>query len=149
MSLWPQLSDDSLMGEVKAQVKLINAADETLARRGLLPLDQIRVYETNAVVDTDAVCTVIPTDVMNALGLASAHQRVVEYADGRNDPVPVTESLVVVIRGRRTSDEALALGDEILIGQTVLAKLDLHVDCANQQLIPHPAHPDQAVNKVK
>jgi clan AA aspartic protease len=137
------------MGEVKAQVKLINAADESLARRGLLSQDQIRVYETNAVIDTGAVCTVIPTDVMQALGLASVHQRVVEYADGRNDPVPVTESVVVIIRGRRTSDEALVLGDEVLIGQTVLEKLDLHVDCANQTLIPNPAHPDQAVNKVK
>ncbi|HEX8129429.1 MAG TPA: aspartyl protease family protein [Pyrinomonadaceae bacterium] len=137
------------MGEVKAPVKLINAADESLARRGLLPQDQIRVYETNAVIDTGAVCTVIPTDVMQALGLSSVHQRVVEYADGRNDPVPVTESMVVIIRGRRTSDEALVLGDEVLIGQTVLGKLDLHVDCANQILIPNPAHPDQAVNKVK
>lgn len=137
------------MGAVKAQVKLINAADESLARRGFLPQDQIRVYETTAVIDTGAVCTVIPTDVMQTLGLSSVHQRVVEYADGRNDPVPVTESVVVVIHGRRTSDEALVLGNEVLIGQTILEKLDLHVDCANQSLIPNPAHPDQAVNKVK
>ena len=137
------------MGEVRAQVKLINAADESLARRGMLSSGEIRSYDANALIDTGAVCTVIPTDVMQALGLTSVHQRLVEYADGRKDPVPVTESLVVVIRGRRTSDEALVLGDEVLIGQTVLEKLDLHVDSANRQLIPNPAHPDQTVNKVK
>ena len=137
------------MGEVRTQVKLINAADEALARRGQLSSDQVRAYETEGVVDTGAVCTILPVEVMQRLGLASVHSRGVEYADGRNEAVPVTESLVIVIRGRRTSDEALVLGTEVLIGQTVLEKLDLHVDCANQRLIPNPAHPDQAVNKVK
>ena len=137
------------MGEVRTQVKLINAADETLARRGQLPPEQVRTYETEGVVDTGAVCTILPTDVVQTLGLDSTHRRGVEYANGGNEAGPVTESLVIVIRGRRTSDEALVLGAEVLIGQTVLEKLDLHVDCANQRLIPNPAHPDQAVNKVK
>jgi len=137
------------MGEVRTQVKLINAADETLARRGQLPPEQVRTYETEGVVDTGAVCTILPTDVVQTLGLYSTHRRGVEYANGGNEAGLVTESLVIVIRGRRTSDEALVLGAEVLIGQTVLEKLDLHVDCANQRLIPNPAHPDQAVNKVK
>jgi hypothetical protein len=46
-------------------------------------------------------------------------------------------------------EEALVLGDEVLIGQTVLEKLDLLVDCAKQKLVPNPAHPDQPVTKVK
>lgn len=48
-----------------------------------------------------------------------------------------------------TLEEALVLGDEVLIGQTVLEKLDLHADCANQRLLPNPAHPDQPATKVK
>ena len=43
----------------------------------------------------------------------------------------------------------LVLGDEILIGQTVLEKLDLYLDCAGRRLVPNPAHPDQPVVKVK
>ena len=50
---------------------------------------------------------------------------------------------------RDTLEEAMVLGDEVLIGQTVLEKLDLLADCANQRLIPNPAHPDQPVTKVK
>jgi hypothetical protein len=50
---------------------------------------------------------------------------------------------------RRTSDDALVLGDEVLIGQTLLEKMDLLVDCPNQRIIPNPAHPDVAVNKLK
>lgn len=51
--------------------------------------------------------------------------------------------------GRDTMEEALVLGDEVLIGQTVLEKLDLLADCARQRLVPNPAHPDQPVSKVK
>lgn len=137
------------MGEVRVQVKLINSADESLARRGQLEPEQVRSYETNALIDTGAVCTVLPTDVVRILGLDTPAERGVEYADGRNESVRVTEAVVVLINRRRTSDEALVLGNEVIIGQTVLEKLDLHVDCANQRVIPNPAHPDQTVNKVK
>lgn len=137
------------MGEVRVKVKLTNAADEALARRGKIKLEEIRVYEADALVDTGAVQTVLPADVVKELGLEAPDQRGVEYADGRKEIVPVTEAIVIEIRRRRTSDEALILGDEVLIGQTILEKLDLHVDCANQVLIPNPAHPDQAITKVK
>lgn len=145
----PKLREPVSMGEARAQVKLINATDESLARRGQLPQEQIHIYETNALVDTGAVCTILPADVVQRLDLAATHQRVVEYADGRKEAVDAVGPLTVIINGRRTFDEALVLGDEVLIGQTVLEKLDLHVDCANQRVMPNPAHPDQTVNKVK
>jgi clan AA aspartic protease len=138
------------MGEVRVKVKLTNATDEALARRGKIETEEIRVYEADAMVETGAVQTVIPADVVKNLGLETPRQRGVEYAaDGRKEVVPVTEAIVIEIRNRATNDEALVLGDEVLIGQTVLEKLDLHVDCANRQVIPNPAHPDQAVTKVK
>jgi len=137
------------MGEVRVKVRLTNASDEALARRGKIRTEDVRFYEADAMVDTGAVQTVIPPDVARGLGLETPRQRGVEYADGRKEVVPVTEAIVVEIRRRETSDEALVLGDEILIGQTILEKLDLHVDCANQQVVPNPAHPDQAVTKVK
>jgi hypothetical protein len=46
-------------------------------------------------------------------------------------------------------EEALVLGDEVIVGQTVLEKLDLLPDCARHQLIANPAHRDQPVTKVK
>lgn len=137
------------MGEVRVKVKLTNATDEALARRGKIEQSEVRFYEADAMIDTGAVQTVIPYDVANALGLEAPRQRGVECADGRTEIVPVTEAIVVQIQNRATNDEALVLGDEVLIGQTILEKLDLHVDCANHKLIPNPAHPHQAVTKVK
>ena len=137
------------MGEIRVRVRLVSALDEVLARRGQLPADQVRIYEADAMVDTGAVRTVIPVHVLQQLGLDVRGQRVAEYADGRQEVVDVTEPIVVELLGRDTLEEALVLGDEVLIGQTVLEKLDLLADCANNQLIPNPAHPDQPVSKVK
>ena len=137
------------MGEVRVQVKLTNASDEVLFRQRKLPAARMRFYQALALVDTGAVRTIIPPEVVKRLGLGIRGQRVAEYADGRKESVGVTEPLLVEVVGRDTVEEALVLGDEVLIGQTVLEKLDLHVDCANQRVIPNPAHPDQPVTKVK
>ena len=72
-----------------------------------------------------------------------------EGADGRQEAVGATEPVVIELEGRDTLEEALVLGDEVLIGQTVLEKIDMLVDCANRRLVPNPDHPDQPVSKVK
>jgi clan AA aspartic protease len=137
------------MGEIRVKARLTNVYDETLARHGQLDKSKVRSYEADAVVDTGAIRTVIPVHVMEALGVESRGQRMAEYADGRKEAVPITGALVIDVMGRDTLDEALVLGDEVLIGQTVLEKLDLLADCANQRLIPNPDHPDQPVTKVR
>jgi clan AA aspartic protease len=142
-------STRSDMGEVRVAVRLTNAVDEALVRRGTLTLEQVRTYEADALVDTGAVRTVIPLHVASSLGLGIRGQRTAEYADGRTEAVSVTEPLVVEIDGRDTLEEALVLGDEVLIGQTVLEKLDLFVDSRRRRLVPNPAHPDQPITKVK
>ena len=140
---------DVTMGEVRSQVKLTNATDQSLVRRGQLTSDQVRAYTADALVDTGAVRSVLPMHVVQQLGLAVVDRQVAEYADGRQDVVGVTEALDFDIDGRRTLDEALVLGDEVIVGQTVLEKLDLLVDCVNRRVVPNPAHPDQPVSKVK
>jgi hypothetical protein len=137
------------VGEIRVKVKITNALDEALARRGQLAHDAIRTCETDAMVDTRVVRSILPPYVVAQLGVRIRGQRVAEYADGRTESVGVTGAIIVDIFGRDTLEEALVLGDEVLIGQTVLAKLDLLADCANRRLVPNPAHPDQPVSKVK
>ncbi len=137
------------MGEVRVRVKLTNAVDEALVRRGQLAEGQVRVYETEARVDRGAVRCALPPFVADRLGLARVARYMAQYADGRLEEVDLTEGLVLEIMGRRTTEEALVLGDEPLIGQTALEKLDLLPDCQGQRLVPNPAHPDQPVSKVK
>lgn len=140
---------DRPMGEVRVDVELINAVDGVLCTEGKLPEDKVRTYRANAMVDTWAICTIIPQFVSRQLGLVTVGQREVSFADGRKEIVPVVAPLQIEILGRDTFEEALVLGDEVLIGQTVLEKTDLLVDCAHAQVVPNPAHPDQPIVKVK
>jgi len=117
-------------------------------------LDQLKAErndaaKADALVDTGAVRTVLPVHVVEQLGLAITGERVAEYADGRKDAVGLTEPVKIDIDGRTTVEEALVLGDEVIVGQTVLETIDMQVDCANRRLVPNPAHPDQPVVKIK
>lgn len=136
------------MGEVRVQVKLTNAVDEDLVSRGLLNPNQLRVCETQALVDTGAVRTVLPMHIVQQLGLRIRGQQLARYADGRESAVGLTGPVIIEIEGRETTEAALVTGDEVLIGQTVLETLDLLVDCKNQRLIPNPAHPDHPVFRI-
>lgn len=137
------------MGEIRVKVRLTNMLDEMLFRRGMLSEAEIRNYEADALVDTGAVRSVIPVHVMQKLGVQSRGDRMAQYADGRKEAVRITEPLLFELLDRDTPDEALVLGDEVLIGQTVLEKLDLLADCANRRLVPNPDHPDQPVTKIR
>jgi clan AA aspartic protease len=136
------------MGEVRVIVRLTNALDQGLARRGMLAPDQVRTYEAEALVDTGSVRTVVPQHVVQRLGLAVRSERTAQYADGRTEIVGLTEPLLVEVQGRDTLDEALVLGDDVLIGQTVLEKVDLFVDCEGRRLVQNPAHPAGPVSRV-
>ena len=137
------------MGKVRVKVKLTNSFDESLARRGKISEKEIRTYEADALVDTDAVSSVVPLNVMKQLGVLAIGTRVAEYADGRKDAVQLTEPITFDIIGRETIESAMVLGDEVIIGQTILEVIDMLVDCNNRKLIPNPAHPNQPVVKIK
>lgn len=137
------------MGAVRVTVKLTNEADLALVRRNLIPAGEVRTIEAYALIDTGAVSFVLPSFVVERLGLARPFKQVAEYADGRREEVDVTEPILVELMGRHTVEEALVLGDEVIIGQTILEKTDLYVDCRGRRLVPNPAHPDQPVLQVK
>ena len=137
------------MGEVRAKVKLTNSIDEGLVRRGLMSKDEVRTYETDALVDTGAVSPVLPSFVVQQLGLQIVGKRNAQLADSSVITTDVTESVGIDVQGRRVDLQALVTGDEVILGQIVLEVIDMQVDCMNQRLIPNPAHPDQPIIKLK
>ena len=137
------------VGEVRVKVKVTNAVDQGLARREILPNDEVRRYEADALVDTGSVSPVLPSFVVQQLGLRLIGKKNAELGDGSVVTVDVTEPVEVDIEGRTVTLEALMTGNEVLIGQMVLEAIDMQVDCMNRRLIPNPAHPDQPVLKLK
>ena len=136
------------MGAVRVKVKLTNAIDEGLVRRGLLNPNLLRIYEVEALINTGAFRTIIPIKVCEHLGLRIRSQEIAKYADGRQETVGLTGPMIIEMEGRETIEAAMVLGDIVLIGQTVLETLDLLVDCKNQRLVPNPENPERAVLRV-
>ncbi len=137
------------MGEVRVKVRLTNTADAAAAAAGKLPAEAVRTVEADALVDTGAVRSCVPAPLLARLGLPPVKKITVEYADGRKEGVGMALGVLFEIMHRESSDDALEVGDEVLIGQTLLEKMDLLEDCNGRRLIPNPAHPDVAVSKLK
>jgi predicted aspartyl protease len=110
--------------------------------------EAVCTYITEALIDTDSTRCVLPVFVVEQLGLTRMGHTVAQMAHGRFVETDVTAPFFVDILGRMTVKDALVLGEQVLLGVTVLEKLDLLVDCSRQRLIPNPAHPDQPVFRV-
>ena len=136
-------------GEARVEVKLTNLFDFEKVEEGRLKPSGVRTVTVQGTVDTGAVRCVLPPAVVRRLGLKARRQQVVEYADGRKEEVPVVSGVIFEILGRDAEEDAFVLGDEVLLGQTVLERMDLLVDCRRGTVVPNPAHPDQPVNKLK
>ena len=139
----------NVMGEIREKVRLTNVADTFVANRPGKKRRRPRSVEVQATVDTGAIMSVIPIHLVQRLGIEIRGRRVAKYADGRTDNVGITGPVLFEIQGRDTIEEALVLGDEVLIGQTVLEKLDLLADCARRQVMPHPDRPNQPVISIR
>ena len=145
MSLKPHPSPD--MGEVRVKVLLSNVSDAHAAEDGRLPRERVRSVEADALVDTGAVRSCIPAPLLERLGIRPYRNVTVELADGNKTAAGLADGVRFEIMDRSSSDDAFVLGDEVLIGQTVLEKMDLLVDCQRRKLVP--AHPEGPVNKLK
>jgi predicted aspartyl protease len=91
------------MGEVRVTVRLSNAADMALVRRRMMRPEEVRSVEADALVDTGAVTFVLPSLVVEGLGLARPFKQVAAYADGRREEVDITEPVFIELMGRHTA----------------------------------------------
>lgn len=137
------------MGQVQISIKITNAIDEGMVRRGQLEPSKVRHCEVQALVDTGAIGCVLPPSLVDSLGLARAFDYEVQYANGQQETVDVTEPVLIEILGRKVYEECLVLGDIVLIGQTALEMTDLLVDCRRGKVIPNPDHPNKPVIMIR
>ena len=136
------------MGQVHIQVILTNYREALMARLGQLTPEQVHRYETEALIDTGAVRSVISAALADRLGLMRLRRTEAKYADGRVEEVDMTEVFTVEMLGRETEMSAMVLGEQILLGVTALEELDLMVDCNRNRLVPYQGTWDQPVFRV-
>ena len=136
------------MGQVHIRVLLTNYREAVLARLGQFDATQVHRYATEALIDTGATRSVLPPAVAEQLGLLRLGRTEAKYADGRVEEVDVSEAFFVEMLGRNAVTTAMIVGEQVLLGVTVLEELDLMVDCKRHQLVPYQGTQDQPVFRV-
>ena len=101
------------------------------------PLHPDRKLELEGLVDTGALFTQVPADLVAQIGIAASGTRAVHYADGTKDSVPVAKA-DIAINGTETATMVLCGKPKslILIGATMLETLGFGVDPIHKRLIP-------------
>lgn len=137
------------MGAIVASMELENAVDRGMSDQGLRDEAAVRRTRADGIVDTGAVTLVLPQNVVERLGLATQRTVIVTRADERKEERPVAGPVTVRIGARFMSTDAIVGPplSEPLIGQVILAVLDLIADCAKQAL--HPRMPDYPLLSLK
>ena len=126
------------MGKVMEKLKLRSLFDPT------------KSLEVDAVIDTGATMLVLPQNLVDELGLKKIREATVKYANNQTQKKSVYAGLVVELKGRIGSFEAVAeiIGSEPLVGQIVLEALDLVVDPRTRTLIPNPRSPEMPMVEI-
>ena len=140
------------MGDVYVEVELVNSYDRVLVEHGYREAASIRHERVRVLADSGATLLVLPQDLVERLGLRITDQKViVTYADERKDERPVAGGLIIRV-GERDMETECVVGpprSEPLLGQIVLERLDLLVDCAQGKLVPRPESPYLPLLKLK
>ena len=137
------------MGRFSVEVELVNNEDLIDAKRGHIPVGQVRRTRISGVVDSGASRLVIPESVARHLGLEIAGTAKVRYADGRTEERPVAKNISLTYGGREGIFSAIVepARDSALIGAIVMEELDFLIDCERQQLVPRD--PNQIVSEAE
>jgi hypothetical protein len=62
--------------------------------------------------------------------------------------VDISEVFTIEVMGRQAHEDAMIIGTHVLLGVSVLERLDLMVDWHRQQLVPYEGTWDQPVFRV-
>ena len=138
------------MGRVTIEALIESAEDLWAAKRGLLPLDQVRrVVVTDALVDTGATLLSLPTRMIQQLGLSRTATKRVTSSIGLGE-ASMYEAVRLTIQGRTCTMDVMEVPDSVpvLIGQLPLEHLDFVVDSRNRVLIGNPAHGGEHVYEL-
>ena len=139
------------MGLTYARIELVNADDQALVRRMLLPESKVRKARIKALVDSGASSLAINEKIQEKLGLPLFRTGLAELADGSKISVNVVGPVSVRFKNRATVPYAHVLPRkaEPLLGAIPMEDMDLVINPKKQMLDVNPASPDEPVIKLK
>jgi predicted aspartyl protease len=141
--------EEPKMGRFSVEVDLANHEDIILAKRGMIPSEQVRRIRIRGLVDSGAARLVIPGSVAKHLGLETSSIAKIRYADGHTAERSIAKEVHLAYGGRESVFSAVVEPDRdsALIGAIVLEELDFLVDCVTQRMVPRD--PKQIVSEIE
>ena len=139
------------MGEIRAKIRLENLGDRLLCDAGKLPKRRVRVRVVDAVVDTGAMWTLLPQEIVESLGLKKLDRITVTLANDEMVRMDQYGPLNLFIGDRRMTTDCLMgpPGCEPLLGQLAMEGMDLVADPGKKTLTPRPESPYGPTFKMK
>ena len=92
----------------------------------------------DATVDTGAVYTVLPADLLRRVGIEPYGHETFEMADGSKVELPVGEARITIGDKGRVSPVVFGDSGRYLLGAITLQTLGLIPDTTNHRLVPAP-----------
>ncbi len=129
------------MGKTFEKVTIKNFVDIAMHSKGIIKEDEIRIVETEALVDTGAAYLCLPPADIEKLGLVHSSVKEVTTANGKVNR-RILYGAVIIIKDREIEMQIMEnnVGTPPLIGYLVLEAMDFLVDSKSQRIIPNPAH---------
>jgi clan AA aspartic protease len=140
-----------IMGQIYADITLVNGIDAGLAQRGDIPSEKVRKIEVKALVDSGANLLTIDQTIADQLDLMVEYSTEVELADGTHRKCNLVGPVSVRFKNRRATCSALVLpgASEVLLGVIPLEAMDVIIDPLAEQLALPPDRPYLSLLKVK
>ena len=120
------------------KVKLSNSYDIESARRGLIPPEEVREVEIEALVDTGATMLVLPGPVVERLGVPVLRYNDVRYANGHSARVARVGNILFEVLGRNivgVTPTTLSMGE----AATIMSRLQAGVPWAGSFVVRNRA----------
>ena len=139
------------LNRILVTVTLANSNDRALFAAGKLAKKKIRVKQIEAVVDTGAVMSLLPQDLVEALGLVVMDRTTVQLANDQRIELERAGPLTLTVVGRTMHTDCLIgpPGCEALLGQLVMEGLALICDPGRRTLTVRPESPYRPSFKLK
>ncbi|MFN0093693.1 MAG: hypothetical protein ACKVVT_02815 [Dehalococcoidia bacterium] len=128
---------DTFVGEVVVEIFLENAFDAYRARAGEIAPADVRREAVSALIEIGTTELYLGEDLVARLGLPYFESLSAEYANRRRERLPVAGPVALQLLGQTRNFDCVVgpPGARALVGQVVLEKLDLLVDCAGHHLV--------------
>lgn len=138
------------MGNVYADITLINGIDIAMAKRHAIGEEEIRQTTVRMLVDSGAFMMAINENIQACLDLPFIETRYLSLADEARQEYDVVGPIHVKFSNRTAVCSAVVLkGDcEPLLGAIPMEEMDVLIHPKRQELIINPEHPEGAVLRL-